>query len=407
MDKMADFFRLLKLYIKYIRDNHFSASRPIISRLTRSGIRVINFRGKRRFVEKLKNEWKEFLKGVSLFPEHCKGRGIVICAGGIRYLTCAWVNIKLLRKHGCKLPIEVWYTTGELTDEVIDALSALDVTCKNVKDYTDRKVSGFALKPFAICNSAFIEVLFLDADNNATVDPTFLFESNEYQAYGALFWPDFWKTDKMNPIWKIIESDAYHEYEQESGQLLINKEKCWKELNLCLYFNLDDRYAKLLYGDKDTFKFAWSALRSRYFMIKTPVGFCGFSDTANKIYSWGMSMVQHDFEGNIIFVHRNLFKWDITSDDETAWRSIKRFKVDAKEKRFYFIDVDVREKNPFHAFDIAGDIEIVDFKELLGDFEMGCLQILKELRCTEFYKRFLLYSYFSTFSPGFLHRRSN
>jgi alpha 1,2-mannosyltransferase len=354
--------------------------------------------------EKLKREWKDFVNGIGPFPGNYDGRGIVTCAGGIKYFTCAWVSISLLRKHGCKLPIEVWYAKDELSPDVIQALNGLGVSCKNVNDYTDRNIARFALKPFAILHSDFREVLFLDADNNATGDPTFLFESKEYQNCGALFWPDFWKTDRKNPIWKIVGSDAYQEVEQESGQILINKERCWRELNLCLYFNLNDWYGKMLYGDKDTFKFSWIALGSKYFMIGTPVGFCGFSDSVNKIYSGGISMVQHDLDGNILFVHRNLFKWDITYDDEVAWRKAKRFKVGAKERIFHFIPLHVWERSPFYVFDIEGDIDIIDFKDLFGDFEMDCLQILKDLRCSEFYKNFLLYSYFVESSPGFLSR---
>src|SRR5262245_56338271 len=38
------------------------------------------------------------------------GRGIVICAGGPRYFTCAWVLISVLRHvHRVALPIQVWH----------------------------------------------------------------------------------------------------------------------------------------------------------------------------------------------------------------------------------------------------------------------------------------------------------
>src|SRR5205085_2739777 len=46
-------------------------------------------------------------------------RGIVICAGGPRYLPCAWVCIKMLRHVGCELPIEIWHLgPAELPDEM-------------------------------------------------------------------------------------------------------------------------------------------------------------------------------------------------------------------------------------------------------------------------------------------------
>ena len=49
---------------------------------------------------------------VSQLPEAgggWQGRGIVICAGGVRYFLCSWVCINMLRRQGCELPIELWY----------------------------------------------------------------------------------------------------------------------------------------------------------------------------------------------------------------------------------------------------------------------------------------------------------
>ena len=45
------------------------------------------------------------------YPEgRYEGRGIVICAGGARLFTCAYVAIGILRRVlGCTLPIEVWH----------------------------------------------------------------------------------------------------------------------------------------------------------------------------------------------------------------------------------------------------------------------------------------------------------
>lgn len=40
---------------------------------------------------------------------------------------------------------------------------------------------------------SFAEVLYLDSDNIALTDPTFLFEHPVYQERGAVFWPDFHK----------------------------------------------------------------------------------------------------------------------------------------------------------------------------------------------------------------------
>jgi Mannosyltransferase putative len=58
------------------------------------------------------------IKAAMPYPEgRFAGRGIVICAGGTRLFTCAWVCISLLRSTvGCKLPIQVWYLGPEEMD---------------------------------------------------------------------------------------------------------------------------------------------------------------------------------------------------------------------------------------------------------------------------------------------------
>lgn len=97
-----------------------------------SGIRFTKYTATDDIVHNLKNAWQSFVKnGISQFPTHFSGKGIVLCAGGFRYFTCSWVCIHLLRYNGCKLPIELWYQNGELNDEVIDKLRGLNVVCRN------------------------------------------------------------------------------------------------------------------------------------------------------------------------------------------------------------------------------------------------------------------------------------
>ena len=52
----------------------------------------------------------EVIASCGPYPtERFAGRGIVICAGGTKYFTCAWVCASMLRRAGCELPIEFWY----------------------------------------------------------------------------------------------------------------------------------------------------------------------------------------------------------------------------------------------------------------------------------------------------------
>jgi alpha 1,2-mannosyltransferase len=370
---------------------------------TEDGVRTVELKAGKNIIGRLKEEWKQFAAGISVYPGGFEGRGIVICAGGLRYLTCAWVGIELLRKKGCTLPIEIWYVGNELTPEVLEAFTEMGVRCRNALDYASAPAGGYALKPFAILHSSFREVLYLDADNVATVDPAYLFDSREYKETGTIFWPDIWVTARDNPIWEIVASQDYVSTEQESGQVIINKERCWKELNLCMYFN-EQRvyYYAMLLGDKDTFKFAWIALGSPFFMIERPVAYCGYTNPLDDVF-FGLSMVQHDPAGNIIFLHRNLMKWDITAPGEYIWEEIRRFKQDAETRIISCKRIDTDNGLAFDVLDIQGDIERSDFRELFGSLEKDCLQILNEFRNSPVYGRYLLYTYFSHFKPSYLH----
>ncbi|CAF4277527.1 unnamed protein product, partial [Adineta steineri] len=67
-----------------------------------------------------------------------------------------------------------------------------------------------------------------------------------------MFWPDFWSTPGKNPIWKILDIPCRAEdYEQESGQILINKRLAWKAVHLALYFTSDEIFLRVSLGDKD------------------------------------------------------------------------------------------------------------------------------------------------------------
>jgi alpha 1,2-mannosyltransferase len=310
------------------------------------------------------------------------GKGIVISAGGFRYFTTAYILIKMLRNSGCILPVEVWYYDKELSFEMIETLKNLEVDCMDMKEFVDGSPHGFLMKPLSILYSKFREVLFLDADNVCTSDPSYLFEDTNYLECGCIFWPDFWKTSQENPIWRILGLEHCNGWEQESGQLLINKEKCWKELQLTTYFNINaNDYYRFIYGDKDTFRFAWMAMGRSFYMIKKPVSSCGYNDPHTGRFS-GVTMAQHDSDGRIIFLHRNLLKWDITHGSEYAWKIIKGYRAGAK-KLGCSLNI-----NPNHhnSIDLHGDTEVILFDDILPSFEDQCLKELVTLRMMNFYQ---------------------
>jgi hypothetical protein len=255
-------------------------------------------------------ETDRFITTIPPYPNGFAGRGVVVCGGGLGYFPCAWVCIHQLRRLGCTLPIELWHLGArELDERMSDLVAPLGVTCVDGAQVRDvngwAPCSGYELKPHAILNSPFREVLLLDADNVAVQDPSSLFQTDEYQATGAVFWPDYLCMPAERSAWRVFHVPYREEPEFESGQLLVEKQRCWRALNLALWFN---HHASFFYehvhGDKDTFRFAWHRLAQPFAMPPFP------------IHTLRGTMCQHDFAGRRLFQHRNTDKWNFLRENE-------------------------------------------------------------------------------------------
>lgn len=354
-----------------------------------NGVRKLDFVITKSATKQLRKDWKDYSKGIPTYPETFKGKGIVICGGGITYYTCAWIAIKMLRKKKCTLPIELWYIGKELNIELIAELKKLNVRCVNSLDFDNNNFNGYALKPFSIIYSSFEEVIFLDADNICLKNIENLFEMNEYKETGAIFWPDYWKTAPDNPMWEIMGVNYTDMPEQESGQMVINKKTCWKPLNLCLYLNQRKNiYYKFIHGDKDTFRFSWLALNKKFFMVKSKPDTCGFIDDEENFI--GFTMLQYSLTNEPLFLHRNLIKWDVTQNNEILWQKIKRFGNDSQNKIY---KIRFSYKNNYYYMDFQGDYEELDFQDTIGDIEVQCLTILRKLRKKKIYIDYFINEY--------------
>jgi hypothetical protein len=241
-------------------------------------------------------------------PSLPQEKGIVMGVGGTDLYTQAWVCTKRLRDLGCKLPIQWWYIgLGEMDPTMIDLVqSELNVECVNARDHTAlhpaRILAGWELKPYSIIHSPFYQVLYLDADNTPCRDPTYLFDAMLFQELGAVFWPDIPPPNRMEWIppkaWEscgmaYISSRAF-----ETGQLMVDKRKCWPALQLTMWINEhSDRFYRVVYGDKDTFLLAWTKTNTRYAMPGR-----GADDN-------GAGLTHFDLQDNRIFQHRCQHKW--------------------------------------------------------------------------------------------------
>lgn len=248
---------------------------------------------------------ESFIRNIPDYPSGFKGRGIVTSGGGARYFTNAWVCINMLRKLGCTLPIQVWYLGPKEMDPHMKSLLR-DINVEAINAYELREqhpariLNGWELKPYSMIWSPFEEVLFLDADNVPVQNPEFLFDSPQFREHGAVFWPDFNNMEPEREIWDLTGVPYRDEAEFETGQILVDKSRCWRELALTMWYNEhSDFYYHFIHGDKDTFRFGWHKFESKFAM------------PSRRIHALAHTMCQHDFEGSRLFQHRNMDKWKL------------------------------------------------------------------------------------------------
>ena len=151
--------------------------------------------------------------------------------------------------------IQLWHLGKQEIDGTMkDLLAPLGVECIDAhavrKQHPARILNGWELKPYAIKYSSFREILYLDADNVPVVNPEFLFETQEFLESGAIFWPDYGRLSPGNPIWEVGDVLYRNEPEFESGQIVLDKTRCWAPLSLALWYNENsDFYYKYVLGE--------------------------------------------------------------------------------------------------------------------------------------------------------------
>jgi Mannosyltransferase putative/Glycosyltransferase family 9 (heptosyltransferase) len=247
-----------------------------------------------------------FIRTIPKYPGGFRGRGIVLCGGGPRLFSNAWVCIRMLRRAGCSLPIELWHLGASELDARMRALvEPWGVACVDALPVRGPEPSpplhGWGLKAFSVLKSRFEEILLLDADNMPLRNPEFLFRAPGYQRTGAVFWPDHGRLAPERTAWKAFAVPYRDEPEFETGQFLVHKRRCWRPLVLAQWYNEhSDFFYRHVYGDKDTFHMAFRKLEAAYAMPRTALQ-----------YLSGGAMCQHDFQGRRLFQHRNGDKWTL------------------------------------------------------------------------------------------------
>ncbi|KAG6612164.1 uncharacterized protein IUM83_14940 [Phytophthora cinnamomi] len=263
-----------------------------------------------------------------------------------KMVPSTYATIRVLREVlRCRLPIEIWFRPDEMRKVTasIDPLHQLaasgSIGGMTFREIDDPLATEFATKVFAIYHSTFDRVLFLDSDNVPVRDPSFLFQTPEFVDTGAVFWPDFWHPQHTlfylgedSLLWELLDMPFVDMFEQESGQLLIDRRRHAAPIELLRFFTFHRPnpfvQLKLVWGDKDLFRLAWVKLGAPFHMIQRPPAIAGRA--INRSFC-GMTMVQHDAEGAVLFLHRNSHKLTGGNAKNPADEKLKAIRREAQE----------------------------------------------------------------------------
>ncbi|KAK9236406.1 mannosyltransferase putative-domain-containing protein [Lipomyces kononenkoae] len=212
-------------------------------------------------------------------------KGIVTTAGP-RYMPILLVSLRMLRRGGSELPVEVFLGSWDEYNSTIceGIFPSLGASCRVLDGIYNKapsiaKPERFQFKILAILFSSFEDVLFLDADAFPGNKPDDLFLTDPYSSYGLVTWPDIFG-NTASPLYfqiaSISEPPVSLRLSSESGQLLLSKSKHAADLLLMPYYNYygPDYYYPLLCqgshgaGDKETFIHAAMALDRPFWDVR-------------------------------------------------------------------------------------------------------------------------------------------
>ncbi|CAH0480956.1 unnamed protein product [Peronospora belbahrii] len=262
-----------------------------------------------------------------------------------RILPSAYATIRMLRVQGCELPVELWYRPDEMSiDNPIVYKLLLDYNVR-VRPILDSRAMGFHVKPYAVYYSSFDNILLLDADNLPAKDPTYLFEEPEFLRTGAIFWPDYWQPSNSlfqlsntSLLWQLTGVNYVDMFEQESGQVLIDRLRSKRALDKLMYYSTHQprllENLHLLWGDKDLFRLAWLSSSQPFHFITYPPAVGGLNLQEEKGVFCGLAMIQHDVQGNLVFFHRNSIKLDGKPGQPRLMSHIQEYSLEGNPRNY-------------------------------------------------------------------------
>jgi hypothetical protein len=336
----------------------------------------------------------------SWLDDQRRERGIVMCAGGAGLLTQAYTNLDVLRNHhGCRLPVALYYVGREEMPSECQRFfeeSFSDLRCIDATQIPDRpgqppatNLRGFELKPFSLLNAPFDELIFIDADSVPLQDPEQLFDSELYREHGHVFWPEATMLSTLVPHkgeWSEYSlADGRQRrnlqgvnphifdhlrlprpgtlsragYETESGQILLNRLRCFDAVQLTWFMCSRPHHFRLyFYGDTEAYRLAWGVTGRTFCQIPHLSHQAGWVE--GDVFL-GKAMLPRNERGEPVFLHQMHRKPSPTSPCRPLTHIVEDLVVDhprPRAERGITMRAEVSQLS--HIRQIDGDVARVD-----------------------------------------------
>lgn len=306
-----------------------------IARLSRGEIKLLKL-SHSRFVKDLETEGKLSV----IYKPGTKGIVFTATGGELPYLL---ISIRLLRKTGSKLPIEIFLLRQQDFNKKIclEIFDSLNARCSILEEHlgsspmppvpqskSSRSIRAQEAlhKLLAIYASTFEDVLLLDPRTMAYNNPDSTLIDVPFTINGLLFWPDFWASSESPAMYDIQQNPERKKMARfdsvrtvDLGQIAISKSQHKETLLLSIFYTF---YGPKLFeflqnqssaGDRgaQAIKFAARFVKKKYFMVKRQVEAIGFPNSDKDNAFQGVAMRQSfaidDFSSIPVEKHRPLF----------------------------------------------------------------------------------------------------
>ena len=294
MISVAEVIRRIELYFERSAFHYLDAGQAKAGRRAVSATRNNGIDNDPLTLPSARYASERFVQSISSYPGRFSGRGILIAVQNSADFTNAWVCIRILRQLDCKLPIQLWhFGESRLATPMQRWLKPFQAVCINATGIQNHSVGrikqAHQLKPFMLLSCPFKEVLLLEANTVPVVNPECLFKDSPFPKAGAVFWP-FAGSENIRPrVWRFCGMEPREEPSFDTAQLLVEKEKSWKALVLCLWYNANAAFFHPhTDGERETFHLAFRKLDVPFAMPSR---------------KWKDRTRHYDFRGRLVFQH--------------------------------------------------------------------------------------------------------